>query len=165
MCGRQRATLGLNPPHRMCGLTWAAPLMLPSPQPPILRFDSTTFFFSSCLGFHLKLWLKQLVERGPPKEREKTEERGGHWLLLMATFASFLSCSPPPPPLPLPCLRRRVLPSVSFSVFKPSRDSGKFRRLETRVFGSSSPGWEFSGGDENSRSKVGFFSFSFISGT
>ncbi|KAL8060679.1 hypothetical protein ABFX02_02G040400 [Erythranthe guttata] len=73
----------------------------------------------------------------------------------MATFASFLSCSSPPPP-PLPPLRRRVLPSVSFSVFSPTRNFGRFRPLGTRVFASSassSSAWEFSSSDENSQSK------------
>ncbi|KAL0422565.1 UNVERIFIED_CONTAM: hypothetical protein Slati_3279400 [Sesamum latifolium] len=75
----------------------------------------------------------------------------------MATFASFLSCSSPPPPLPsLGCsLRLRVLPSLSFSVVKPTRISGKSRSLGIRVFASSASSsvWDFSAGDDNSRSK------------
>ncbi|KAK6135721.1 hypothetical protein DH2020_030534 [Rehmannia glutinosa] len=77
----------------------------------------------------------------------------------MATFASFLSCSSPPPHLRSSgsSLRPRVLPSLSFSVFNPTRNLGKFRLLETRIFASSgsssSPVWEFSAGDDNSQSK------------
>ncbi|XP_011088185.1 uncharacterized protein LOC105169489 [Sesamum indicum] len=75
----------------------------------------------------------------------------------MATFASFLSCSSPPPPLPSlgRSLRPRVLPSLSFSVVEPTRISGKFRTLGIRVFASSASSsvWDFSAGDDNSRSK------------
>ncbi|KAK6159259.1 hypothetical protein DH2020_006573 [Rehmannia glutinosa] len=78
----------------------------------------------------------------------------------MATFASFLSCSSPPPrhlPSLGSSLRPRVLPSLSFSVFNPTRNLGKFRLLETRIFASSgsssSPVWEFGAGDDNSQSK------------
>ncbi|GFP91373.1 hypothetical protein PHJA_001281300 [Phtheirospermum japonicum] len=77
----------------------------------------------------------------------------------MATFASFLACSSPPPS-PLPSLgsrlRRRALPSLSFSVFNPASNLAKLQRLKTRVFASSdssSSGWEFSAGDEKSQSK------------
>ncbi|KAL0356889.1 UNVERIFIED_CONTAM: hypothetical protein Scaly_1374600 [Sesamum calycinum] len=76
----------------------------------------------------------------------------------MATFASFLSCSSPPPPLPSlgRSLRLRVLPSLSFSVVKPTRISGKSPSLGIRVFASSASSssvWDFSAGDDNSGSK------------
>ncbi|KAL0365335.1 UNVERIFIED_CONTAM: hypothetical protein Sangu_0631100 [Sesamum angustifolium] len=76
----------------------------------------------------------------------------------MATFASFLSCSSPPPPLPSlgRSLRIRVLPSLSFSVVNPTRISGKSPSLGIRVFASSASSssvWDFSAGDDNSRSK------------
>ncbi|KAL8541521.1 hypothetical protein ACS0TY_002696 [Phlomoides rotata] len=71
----------------------------------------------------------------------------------MATFASFLSCSSPPFLSLEPSLRRRVLPPVSLSFANPTRSFGKFRRLGARVYASSSSVWEFSAGDEYSRSK------------
>ncbi|KAL3814289.1 hypothetical protein ACJIZ3_015557 [Penstemon smallii] len=69
----------------------------------------------------------------------------------MATFASFLSCSSPPPFNPLSSSLRR-LPFLSFSIVNPVRNYGKLRTFGARVF-ASSPVWEFSAGDDNSRSK------------
>ncbi|GER42161.1 arabidopsis Inositol phosphorylceramide synthase2 [Striga asiatica] len=75
----------------------------------------------------------------------------------MATFASFLSCSPPPqPPPPSFISSRRFFRPSSFSASKPARNLGKLLRLETRVLafsGSSFPASEFSSGDENSPSE------------
>lgn len=93
--------------------------------------------------------MQQLQPEGP-SEREKRERRGGDWSF-MATFASFLSCSPPTPPLSL--CRRVLPPSVSLVGFNPTTKFGNLERLGIRVSASSSSDWVFSAGDENSGSK------------
>ncbi|KAL2460305.1 hypothetical protein Adt_43725 [Abeliophyllum distichum] len=76
----------------------------------------------------------------------------------MATFSSFLSCSP----LPLPSIRRRccLSPAPPFSVIYPTRYFIKSRSLRTLVFASSasSSNSEFNYGDGNSQSKKSILS-------